>query len=48
MEDLIRLIRQAAHDERRINREATELQLYALELCAYLEKAKRRRFEHAH
>ncbi|MDD2496223.1 MAG: hypothetical protein PHE29_13660 [Tissierellia bacterium] len=36
--NLIEKIRNAAHKERRVNREATELQLYSLELCSYLEK----------
>lgn len=38
MTNLISKLRQACHDERAINREATELQLYALQLCADVEK----------
>lgn len=38
MQNLIAKVRKACHDERKINREATELQLYALELCAEVEK----------
>jgi hypothetical protein len=38
MQNLIAKVRQACHDERAINREATELQLYALQLCAEVEK----------
>jgi len=38
MQKLIADIRAAAHKERAISREATELQLYALELCREIEK----------
>lgn len=38
MQNLIAKVRKACHDERKINREATELQLYALELCVAVEK----------
>lgn len=40
MQNLIAKVRQACHDERKINREATELQLLALELCSEIEKSK--------
>jgi hypothetical protein len=38
MINLISKLRQACHDERSKNREATEVQLYALQLCAVVEK----------
>jgi hypothetical protein len=38
MQKLIADIRAAAHKERAISREATELQLYALQLCTEVEK----------
>jgi hypothetical protein len=38
MTNLISKLRQACHDERRMNREVTELQLLALELCSEVEK----------
>jgi hypothetical protein len=38
MTNLISKLRQACHDERSNNREATEVQLYALQLCADVEK----------
>jgi hypothetical protein len=38
MTNLISKLRQACHDERSKNREATEVQLYALQLCADVEK----------
>jgi hypothetical protein len=38
MTNLISKLRQACHDERAINREATEVQLYALQLCSDVEK----------
>jgi hypothetical protein len=38
MINLISKLRQACHDERSVNREATEVQLYALQLCADVEK----------
>jgi hypothetical protein len=38
MTNLISKLRQACHDERKINREATEVQLYALQLCTDVEK----------
>jgi hypothetical protein len=38
MTDLISKLRQACHDERSKNREAAEAQLYALQLCADVEK----------
>ena len=38
MQKLIADIRAAAHKERQINREATELQMLALEFCAEVEK----------
>lgn len=38
MQKLIAQIRSAAHKERQINREATELQLYTLQLCSEVEK----------
>ena len=38
MQKLIADIRAAAHKERAISREATELQMLALELCAEVEK----------
>jgi hypothetical protein len=38
MQNLISKLRQACHDERNKNREATEVQLYALQLCADVEK----------
>jgi hypothetical protein len=37
MQKLIADIRATAHKERQINREATELQLYALQLCREVE-----------
>jgi hypothetical protein len=38
MQNLISKLRQACHDERSKNREATEVQLYALQLCSDVEK----------
>jgi hypothetical protein len=38
MTNLISKLRQACHDERKKNREATEVQLYALQLCSDVEK----------
>jgi hypothetical protein len=38
MQNLISKLRQSCHDERSKNREATELQLLALELCSEIEK----------
>ena len=38
MQTLISKLRQACHDERGKNREATEVQMLALELCAAVEK----------
>ena len=38
MTNLISKLRQACHDERSKNREATEVQLLALQLCADVEK----------
>jgi len=38
MQKLITDIRAAAHKERQVSREATELQMLALELCAEVEK----------
>jgi hypothetical protein len=38
MTNLISKLRQACHNERSVNREAAEVQLYALQLCTDVKK----------